>query len=247
MLSCIVTALKFRAIQLLYLYGHSILLSMQITQVYDIAPSSILRVCRHFLENQQSILGTAEKCQKGNLKVSLFRRGVRYKAMCKSYYTHGKQSITLSIYCEPFIRALMASIPINCLFFQYRYEMDSEDRKTSLLNILHTTMLLNCEFTLGHLSQATELKKMDLLIKIAGFVFLSAALGMMKRHLENNQLWKKQIVLAGPMGLRASLSIRNWCIFSFVMLSGPLPASTQLECTQVSILPTTEMQVPSLS
>lgn len=69
-------------------------------------------------------------------------------------------------------------------------ETDSEDRKTSLSNILHTTMLLNCEFTLGQLSQAPELKMMDLLTKIAGFVFLSAALGMMKRHFENNQLWE---------------------------------------------------------
>lgn len=83
--------------------------------------------------------------------------------------------------------------------------MDSEDRKTSLLNILHTTMLLNCEFTLGHLNQATELKKMDLSTKIAGLVFLSTALGMMKRHFENKQLWKKQIVLVGPIGLHASL------------------------------------------
>lgn len=71
--------------------------------------------------------------------------------------------------------------------------MDSEDRKTSLLNILHTTMLLNCEFTLGRLSQATELKKMDLLTKIAGFgFFLSTALGMMKRHFEKNPLWKSK-------------------------------------------------------
>ena len=69
--------------------------------------------------------------------------------------------------------------------------MDSEDRKTSLLNILHTKTLLNCEFTLGHLSQATELKKMDLLTKIAGFVFLSTALGAMKRHFENSK-WHLQ-------------------------------------------------------
>jgi len=73
---------------------------------------------------------------------------------------------------------LILSVPLS--------EMDSEDRKASLLHILHTTMLLNCEFTLGHLSQATELKKMDLLTKTAEFVFLSTALGVMKRHFENN-------------------------------------------------------------
>lgn len=40
--------------------------------------------------------------------------------------------------------------------------MDSEHRMTSLLHILHTTTLLMCELALEHLSQLTELKKMDL-------------------------------------------------------------------------------------
>lgn len=69
--------------------------------------------------------------------------------------------------------------------------MDWQYRNTALLNTLHTPMSPDCEFTAGHFSQAAELKKMDLLAEIAGLVFLSTALGMMKRHLAKQAALEK--------------------------------------------------------
>lgn len=139
MLSCTGTALKFRTIQLLHLSVHIILLSMQIMQVHEnCIQLNTGRLSTH--SRKLSILGTAEKCQKGSLKLSLialqkcsyFGGSISYKAMCKRYCTHGKQSIMLCIYCKPFTRAIMASIPISCLFFQYHYQRLIQRRERHL-------------------------------------------------------------------------------------------------------------------
>lgn len=125
MLSCIVTTLKFRAIQLLYLSTHRSAFHAEHTGVWyciqlntgDLQTNS--RKLTEYFEHSRSVSKRQpESVLICSVKVFLFWRGVRYKATCKSFYTHGKQPITLCMYCEPFTRAPTTSLPINCLFFQ---------------------------------------------------------------------------------------------------------------------------------
>lgn len=111
MLVCIVMALKFRA------YSFSISLDTSYffpCRSHRCTIDTLQKTNGVFWAQQGSVKKAAWKCPYLHCRSTLILEG--------SYYTHGKQSITLCISCEPSQRALMANIPVNCLFSQDHYQ-----------------------------------------------------------------------------------------------------------------------------
>lgn len=130
------------------------------------------------LTKRQNILSTVEKWQTESDTICcveellFWRRATHKKNTYRSLQTHGKQSITLQVCCQPFTSALLASTPINCLFFWYHYHRCLQRTERHLSSTLPTTMLLNYDYTLGQSSQATECIAEDgFQLKLQGLVF----------------------------------------------------------------------------
>lgn len=173
MFSYIVT----KAIQVLHLHRHIIHLCTQNTQVYDTASSSVLGGCWHSNKETKHFEHSREMADwKWHYLLCggalILEESYTQKNTYRSLQTHGKQSITLQVCCQPFTSGLLASTPINCLFFWYHYHRCLQRTERHLSSTLPTTMLLNYDYTLGQSSQATECIAEDgFQLKLQGLVF----------------------------------------------------------------------------